>query len=111
MVDGLVWAGRKKKAAMVAEEDTAAREAAITKLVMEEQVIMSEPEVVFTCHMLTTASQSETKSTGQCWVALQKVHARKKSFESMVGWFNPYLTDLVARLTKERSIRDDPKTD
>ena len=111
VVDGLVWAGRKKKAAMVAEEDTAAREAAITKLVMEEQVIMSEPEVVFTCHVLTTASQSETKSTGQCWVALQKVHARKKSFESMVGWFNPYLTDLVARLAKERSSRDDPKTD
>ena len=105
VVDGCVWAGRKKKAALVAEESVVSREAAITRLVMEEQAVLAEPEVVFTCHVLTTdnASQSGTNTSSQSWVALQKVHSRKKSFESMVGWFNPYLTDLVARLMKEKS--------
>jgi len=41
--------------------------------------------------------------------ALQKVHSRKKSFESLVGWFNPYLTDLVQRLMKD--IHQNPKTE
>ena len=103
VVDGLVWAGRKKKAAMVAEESVVSREAAITRLVMEEQAILAEPEVVFTCHLLTTAGQSGINTSSQTWVALQKVHSRKKSFESMVGWFNPYLADLVPRLMKEKS--------
>ena len=105
VVDGCVWAGRKKKAALVAEESVVSREAAITRLVMVEQAVLAEPEVVFTCHVLTTdnASQSGTNTSSQSWVALQKVHSRKKSFESMVGWFNPYLTDLVARLMKEKS--------
>ena len=103
VVDGLVWSGRKKKAAMVAEELVVSREAAITRLVMEEQAVLTEPEVVFTCHLLTTEGQSGINSGRRWWVALQKVHSRKKSFESMVGWFNPYLTDLVSRLMKEKS--------
>ena len=104
MVDGLVWAGRRKKAAMIAEESVVSREAAVTRLVTEEQAMLGEPEVVFTCHLLTTANgQSGTNIGNQSWVALQKVYSRKKSFESMVGWFNPYLVDLVPRLMKEKS--------
>ena len=95
MVDGPVWAGRKRKAALVAEEKVVAREAEITRLVMEEQVILPDPDVVFTCHALATGE-------GQAWVALHKVHSRKKAFESMVGWFNPYLSDVVTRLVKEK---------
>ena len=101
VVDRCIWAGRRKKAAMVAEESVVGREAAITRLVMEEQAKLAEPEVVFTCHLFTTV--------GQSWVALQKIHSRKKSFESMVGWFNPYLTDLVQRLMKD--IHQNPKTE
>ena len=95
VVDGPVWAGRKRKAALVAEEKVVAREAEITRLVMEEQVILPDPDVVFTCHALATGE-------GQAWIALHKVHSRKKAFESMVGWFNPYLSDVVTRLVKEK---------
>merc|ERR1719341_2118917 len=100
---GVFGQAGKKKAAMVAEESVVSREAAITRLVMEEQAVLAEPEVVFTCHLLTTAGQSVMNTSSQSWVALQKVHSRKKSFESMVGWFNPYLADLVPRLMKEKS--------
>ena len=95
VVDGPVWAGRKRKAALVAEEKVVAREAEITRLVMEEQVILPDPDVIFTCHALATGE-------GQAWIALHKVHSRKKAFESMVGWFNPYLSDVVTRLVKEK---------
>ena len=95
VVGGPVWAGRKRKAALVAEEKVVAREAEITRLVMEEQVILPDPDVIFTCHALATGE-------GQAWIALHKVHSRKKAFESMVGWFNPYLSDVVARLVKEK---------
>jgi len=93
-----VWVGRRKLGAILekGDLDTTKWEARISEKVMEMEVRLAEPEVAFRVHMLSR------REAGCVWVGLEKLHSRKKAFESLVTWLSSFIPDLVDRLAKEK---------